>query len=42
MKARRLDLSIHADRRRVYALLNAVTGPPLLVVLRPQLQGGRG
>ena len=35
------DLSIHGDRRRAHALLNAVTGPPLLVGLRPQLQAGR-
>jgi DNA-binding HxlR family transcriptional regulator len=36
------DLSIHGDRRRAHALLNAVTGPPLLTGLRPQLQGGGG
>jgi DNA-binding HxlR family transcriptional regulator len=34
------DVSIHGDRRRAHALLNAMTGPPLLAGLRPQLQGG--
>ncbi len=36
------DVSIHGDRRRAHALLNAMTGPPLLAGLRPQLQGGGG
>ena len=36
------DLSIHGDRRRAHALLNAMTGPPLLAGLHPQLQGGGG
>jgi len=35
------DVSIHGDRRRAHALLDAMTGPPLLAGLRPQLQGGR-
>jgi DNA-binding HxlR family transcriptional regulator len=34
------DVSIHGDRRRAHALLNAMTGPPLLAGLRLQLQGG--
>ena len=34
------DLSIHGDRRRAHALVNAITGPPLLAGLRPQLQDG--
>ncbi len=34
------DVSIHGNRRRAHALLNAMTGPPLLAGLRPQLQGG--
>jgi len=34
------DLSIQGDRRRARALLNALTGPPLLAGLRPQLEGG--
>jgi hypothetical protein len=36
------DLSIQGDRRRAQALLNALTGPPLLAGLRPQLEGGAG
>ena len=34
------DLSIQGDRRHAHALLNALTGPPRLAGLRPQLQGG--
>jgi ubiquinone biosynthesis protein UbiJ len=36
------DLSIHGNRRRAHALVNAMTGPPLLAGLRSQLQGGGG
>jgi DNA-binding HxlR family transcriptional regulator len=32
------DLSIHGNRRRAHALLNTLTGPPRLAVLRQQLQ----
>jgi DNA-binding HxlR family transcriptional regulator len=32
------NLSIHGNRRRAHALLNALTGPPRLAVLRQQLQ----
>ena len=35
------DLSIQGDRRRAHALLNTLTGPPLLAGLRPQLQASR-
>jgi ubiquinone biosynthesis protein UbiJ len=35
------DLSIEGDHQRAKALLNAVTGPPRLAGLRPQLEGGR-
>ena len=35
------DLSIEGDHRRANALLNAVSGPPRLAALRPQLEGGR-
>jgi len=31
------DLTIHGKRRRAYSLLNALTGPPRLAALRPQL-----
>ena len=34
------DLFIEGDRRRAHALLDAVTGPPRLAALRPQLEGG--
>lgn len=33
-------VSIDGDQRRAYALLDAVTGSPLLAGLRPQLAGG--
>jgi DNA-binding HxlR family transcriptional regulator len=32
------DLSISGNRRRAHALLNALTGPPRLAALRPQLE----
>jgi DNA-binding HxlR family transcriptional regulator len=32
------DLSIQGNRRRAHALLNALTGPPKLAALRPQLE----
>ncbi|HEU5476262.1 MAG TPA: winged helix-turn-helix transcriptional regulator [Gaiellaceae bacterium] len=32
------DLSVQGDRRRAYALLNTLTGPPLLAGLRQQLE----
>jgi DNA-binding HxlR family transcriptional regulator len=35
------DLSIQGDRRRAHALLNTLTGPPLLAGLRPQLEARR-
>jgi ubiquinone biosynthesis protein UbiJ len=35
------DLTIRGDRRRAHALVNAMTGPPLLAGLRQQFQGGR-
>ena len=35
-------IAIKGDRRRARALLNALTGPLLLIGLRPQLQAGRG
>jgi DNA-binding HxlR family transcriptional regulator len=35
------DVTIHGDRRRAHALLNALTGPPLLAGLRRQLTAGR-
>ena len=35
------DLSIQGDRRRAHALVNAITGPPLLAGLRLQDQDGR-
>jgi DNA-binding HxlR family transcriptional regulator len=38
---RRGDLSIQGDRRRALALLDAVSGPPLLGELRRQLEAGR-
>jgi DNA-binding HxlR family transcriptional regulator len=33
-------VAIHGDRRRALAFVNALTAPPLLVGLRPQLEGG--
>ena len=35
------DVSIQGDRRRAHALLDALTGPPLLAGLRPQLEAAR-
>jgi DNA-binding HxlR family transcriptional regulator len=35
------DVSIRGDRRRARALLDALTGPPSLAGLRPQLEPGR-
>ena len=35
------DLSIQGERRRAHALLNTLSGPPLLAGLRPQLEGAR-
>jgi DNA-binding HxlR family transcriptional regulator len=35
-------VAIEGDGRRARALLNALTGPPLLIGLRRQLQAGRG
>ena len=35
------DLSIRGDRRRAHALLNSLTGPPLLAGLRQQLEAAR-
>jgi DNA-binding HxlR family transcriptional regulator len=35
------DLSIEGDRGRAHALLDALTGPPRLAALRPQLQAAR-
>lgn len=34
-------VAIDGDRRRAYALLDAVTAPPLLAGLRPELEAGR-
>jgi DNA-binding HxlR family transcriptional regulator len=34
------DVSIRGDRRRAHALLNALTGPPLLTGLRRQIEAG--
>ena len=36
------DLSIQGNRRRAHALLNALTGPPRLAALRPQLEAAAG
>lgn len=36
------DLSIEGDRKRAHALLNTMTGPPLMAGLRPQLEAARG
>jgi DNA-binding HxlR family transcriptional regulator len=35
------NLAIHGDGRRAHALLNTLTGPPLLAGLRPQIEAGR-
>jgi DNA-binding HxlR family transcriptional regulator len=35
------DLSIEGDRRRAHALLDALTGPPLLTGLREQIRASR-
>jgi DNA-binding HxlR family transcriptional regulator len=34
------DLSIQGNRRQAHALLNTLTGPPVLAGLRPQLEAG--